>query len=94
MYSETQFSSAARAADIMRTLKTASSAGSFTADLLRQAEWWWDRCQPGSIISAAEKKPRPFTQIPEFDKAMWKHVKVPKEAIERAEKDESGKGKE
>jgi hypothetical protein len=31
---------------------------------------------------------------PEFDKAMRKLVKVPKEAIERAEKDESRKGKE
>jgi hypothetical protein len=77
----------------MRTLKTARNAGSFTADLRRQAERRWDRCQPGSIISAAEKKPRSFTQIPEFDKAMPKLVKLPKEAIERAEKDESLKGK-
>ena len=39
------------------------------------------------------KKPHPFTQIPEFDKAMRKLVQVPKEVIERAEKDEARKGK-
>ncbi len=39
------------------------------------------------------KKPHPFTQIPEFDKAMRKLVQVPKEAIERAEKNEARKGK-
>jgi hypothetical protein len=39
---------------------------------------------------AKPKKPHPFTQIPEFDKAMRKLVKVPKEAVER---EESRKGK-
>jgi|HubBroStandDraft_6_1064221.scaffolds.fasta_scaffold9684910_1 hypothetical protein len=42
---------------------------------------------------AKPKKPYPFTQIPEFDKAMRKLVKVPKEEIERAEKNEARKGK-
>ncbi len=34
-----------------------------------------------------------ITQIPEFDKATRKLVKVPKEAIEAAERDEARKGK-
>jgi hypothetical protein len=42
---------------------------------------------------AKPKKPHPFTQIPEFDKAMRKLVKVPKEAVERAEQDEARKQK-
>ena len=42
---------------------------------------------------AQQKKRHPFTQIPEFDKAMRKLVQVPKDAIGRAEKDESRKGK-
>ena len=42
---------------------------------------------------AKQKKRHPFTQIPEFDKAMRKLVKVPKKAIERAEQDEARKGK-
>jgi hypothetical protein len=40
---------------------------------------------------AKPKKRHPFTQIPEFDKAMRKLVKVPKEAVERAERDETRK---
>jgi hypothetical protein len=40
-----------------------------------------------------KKQQHPFMQIPEFDKAMRKLVKVPKEAIERAEKEEGRKGK-
>jgi len=42
---------------------------------------------------AKPKKRHPFTQIPEFDKAMRKLVKVPKEAIERAQREETRKGK-
>jgi hypothetical protein len=40
---------------------------------------------------AKPKKPPAFTQIPEFDQAMRKLVQVPKEAIERAEKNEARK---
>jgi hypothetical protein len=43
---------------------------------------------------AKPKKPHPFTQIPEFDNAMRKLVKVPKEAVERAEKDGARKARE
>jgi hypothetical protein len=42
---------------------------------------------------AKQKKRDPFTQIPEFDKAMRKLVKVPKEAVEKAEREEALKGK-
>jgi hypothetical protein len=40
------------------------------------------------------KKPHPFTQIPEFDKATRKLVRVPKEAVERAEQKEARNGKD
>jgi hypothetical protein len=42
---------------------------------------------------AKRKKQHHFTEIREFDKAMRKLVKVPKEAIERAEREEARKGK-
>jgi len=53
--------------------------------------------EPESWMTKRRAKPEkrhPFTQIPEFDKAMRILVKVPKEAIERAEQEEARKGKE
>jgi hypothetical protein len=46
-----------------------------------------------TIRSAKPKKPHLFTQIPEFDKAMRKLVKVPKRKVSERRSKTRGRGR-